>query len=78
MACGGIELRSMDGEVTGQLLVSLADKLYAERLERFGTKVIGLGHAECRNIIHDADGDSWAQCYAVSCIIVQLIETEIH
>ena len=62
----------MDIEVNEQLLAKLADKLYAERLEEFGTKIIRLGHAECRNIIHDAGENSWKQCQAVSCIYSEI------
>ena len=72
MASGGSEPHSMDTEVNEQLLAKLADKLYTERLEEFGTKIIRLGHAQCRNIIHDAGGISWAQCYAVSCICCEI------
>ena len=72
MASAGIELLSMGSEVNEHLLAKLADKLYADRLEEFGTKIIRLGHAECRNIIHDAGGVSWAQCNAVSYICCEI------
>ena len=66
MACGGIEPLSINSGVTEQLLARLADKLDPKHLERFATEVIGWNPVRYNHIIHDAGGDSWAQCHAVS------------
>ena len=73
MACGGIEPFSTESELNEQLLARLADKLYPEHLKRFATEVIGFGDAKYSHIIHDAGGDSWAQCHAVSRLTMRIV-----
>ena len=57
---------SLSSAVTEELLVTVAEKLYAQHLQEFASTLVGLDAAEYNEILKEAGDDAGKQCIAVS------------